>query len=442
MTGRGGIALFGRYLEKIGIVDILDELFGSFRKSSKGLAIFHIIKQIICFFFDATSHKLAYFDELKTDKGYAGAIETDPADMASSHTIKRFFRVFMWWHGRSFRKTLRKMFIWYLKIEKPEVIDLYLDSCVLDNDDAQKRQGVSPTYKKKKGFHPLNIIWNNKIVDTIFRGGKKHCNAGKTAAKMVCSLVKLIRKEYDDKVLIVLKCDSGFFDIENLRAFDKLNIAFIVSGKMYDNVKELAANTDENLWETHKKKKNKWKFFEFGFKCKSWERFFRAFYTKFVKNGKQLVFDFTGSDNVILTNIGINGKIFENCSPQVMEQWLNPCTIIECYHQCGTDELVHRGIKDFGTEKLPFKKFGPNSAFYYFMVISFFLFQTIKEDVLCDVVPIKAYATTVRRKVIDIAAKIVKTSRQIILKISKTAMKFLNFSVLWEKCQNPVPIRV
>lgn len=442
MTGRGGMALFSRYLEKIGILDILDQQFGSFRKSSKGLAIYHIIKQILCFFFNATSLKLTYFDELKTDEGYAAAIETNHDDMASSHTIKRFLRVFKWWHGRQFRKILKKMFIWRLHIEKPKEIKLYLDSMVMDNDDAQKRHGVSPTYKKKKGFHPLNIIWNSKIVDTIFRGGKKHCNAGKTAANMVCSLVKLIRKEYSDKVLIILKCDAGFFDIKNLRAFDKLNIAFIVSGKMYDNVKELAANTEKSLWQTHKKKKNKWKFCEFGFRCLSWERFFRAFYTKFVEKGKQLVFDFAGSDNIILTNIGINDKIFENCAPEIVEHWLNPCNIIECYHQCGTDELAHRGLKDFGSEKLPFKRFGPNSAFFYFMAISFFLFQTIKEDVLCDVVPITAYATTVRRRLVDIAAKIVKTGGQIILKISKTDMRFLNFSVLWEKCQCPVPIKV
>ncbi|MDM8554397.1 transposase [Desulfococcaceae bacterium HSG7] len=188
------------------------------------------------------------------------------------------------------------------------------------------------------------------------------------------------------------------------------------------------------------KEKNQWKFFEFSFRCRSWERFFRAFYTKFVNNGNRPVSDFAGSDNVILTNISINSKIFENCLPQTVERLLNPCTIIERYHQCGTDELAHRGFKDFGSEKLPFERFGPDSAFFYFMAISFFLFQTIKEDVPDGVVPITAYATTVRRRIIDIAAKIVKTGRQIILKISKTDMKFLNFSVLWEKCQSPPPI--
>jgi hypothetical protein len=39
------------------------------------------------------------------------------------------------------------------------------------------------------------------------------------------------------------------------------------------------------------------------------------------------------------------------------------------------------------------------------MLISFFLFETYKEDVLKEVIPIGSYATTVRRKVLDFAAK-------------------------------------
>jgi len=41
------------------------------------------------------------------------------------------------------------------------------------------------------------------------------------------------------------------------------------------------------------------------------------------------------------------------------------------------------------------------------MLISFFLFETFKEDVTAKVIPITSYATSVRRKIVDIAAKIV-----------------------------------
>jgi len=115
-------------------------------------------------------------------------------------------------------------------------------------------------------------------------------------------------------------------------------------------------------------------------------------------------------------------------------------SIIESHHQRGADELPHRGLKDFGFEELPFKRFSPNMAFFYCMLISFFLFETFKEDVLKEVIPVASYATTVRRKVLDIAAKIIKTSGEIILKVTRAVMENLQFDRLWERCQNPIPI--
>jgi len=41
---------------------------------------------------------------------------------------------------------------------------------VMDNDEAQRRHGVEPTYKKVKGFQPLQMSWGRFIVDAVFRG--------------------------------------------------------------------------------------------------------------------------------------------------------------------------------------------------------------------------------------------------------------------------------
>ncbi len=124
--------------------------------------------------------------------------------MISSHQVKRFFMVFSWLSGGVFRKILKPLFIWRLKIQKPDVINLTLDSMVMDNDEAKERHGVEPTYKKVLGFAPIQLIWNRKIVDSIFRGGKKHSNYGNTAVNMVTDIVTLIRKEYDPNVTIML----------------------------------------------------------------------------------------------------------------------------------------------------------------------------------------------------------------------------------------------
>jgi hypothetical protein len=440
LTGRGGMALYVRYLNKVSIYPVLLSYFGYIRKSGKGLAVGNIFKQVFCFFYDGTSRHLSYFDHLKRDPGYASVIENSPKEMVSSHQIKRFFKSFAWLCGGVFRKVLQQMFIWRLKIEKPEVIELTIDTMVMDNDEAPKRHGVQPTYKKVKGFQPLQIIWNGKVVDAIFRGGKKHSNYGNTVVNMVTGLVKLIRKEYGETATIILRLDSGFFDEVNFVAFDKLGIGFICTGKMYAGVKEYVGGQAESVWSSYDNGHQEWQWLDFGFRCDRWEKFYRAIYTRPVYEGRQKLLDFARPDNVILTNLGVNPDLLVGCSPQMRRKLLKAQEIIKSHHQRGADELPHRGLKDFGFEELPFKRFAANSAFYYCMLISFFLFETFKEDVLAEVIPIGSYATTVRRKALDFAAKIVKTGGQIILKVTRTIMDDLHFDILWQRCQNPTPI--
>jgi hypothetical protein len=440
LTGRGGMALYVRYLSNVGIYPLLLSLFGYIRKSKKGQPVCNIFKQVLCFFYDGTSRHLTYFDQLKNDAGYTSVIENCFEEMLSSHQIKRFFKSFSWLCGGMYRKVLNRLFIWRLKVKKPNVIDFTLDTMVMDNDEANKRHGVQPTYKKVKGFQPLQLIWDGKIVDAVFRGGKKHSNYGNTVVNMITEIVKLIREEYSETVTIILRLDSGFFDEKNFAVFDDLGIGFICSGKMYKGVKEYVGSQAESEWGKYDNGHQEWKYIEFGYRCEKWKEFYRAIYTKPTYEGRQMILDFARPDNVILTNIGVNAKVLANCSPQKQKKLLDTKSIIEEHHQRGADELPHRGLKDFGFQELPFKRFAANSAFYYCMLISFFLFEAFKEDVLSEVMPISSYASTVRRKALDFAAKIVSTGREIILKVTHSVMDNLRFDILWQQCQNPIPI--
>ncbi len=438
LTGRGGLALFVKYMNGVGIYDLMEESFGTLRKSLKGQAIWNIFKQIFCFFFDGTSRHVSYFDHLQKDSGYMGVIENNRREMLSSHAAKRFFKSFSWLCGGMFRKILKRMFIWRLKIEKPDEIVMTIDTMVMDNDEAVCREGSQPTYKKVKGFQPLQLIWKGKIIDAIFRGGKKHSNYGNSVVNMIADMVKLIRSEYRSEVTIIVQLDSGFFDEANFKAFDALNIGFICTGKMYEGVKEHARGSKD--WGVYDNGRQVWEFAEFGFRCDKWSRFYRAIYTRPVYEGEQKLLDFARPDNVIVTNIGINRQVLVYASKEQRRGWIQPKTLVRIHHLRGADELPHRGLKEFGFEELPFKRFAPNSAFYYCMLISFFLFETYKEDVLRGVVPITAYATTIRRQVVDWAAKIIRRGGQIILKVTQAVMTTWQVDKLWTRCQNPPPI--
>ena len=185
LTSRGGLSLFVRYLRNIAIYPVLERLFGSIRKNAKGQPVSEIFKQVFCFLLDGTSRHLVYFDALKKDDGYAAAIETAPEQMLSSHAVKRFFGAFSWYRIWLFRSLLKQLFLWRLQIRKPKVVVLGMDTMVMDNDEARKRHGVEPTYKKVNGFQPLQLTWEGLIIDAVFRGGSKHSNDGDTALKMV-----------------------------------------------------------------------------------------------------------------------------------------------------------------------------------------------------------------------------------------------------------------
>src|SRR5205085_11939665 len=98
--------------------------------------------------------------------------------VTSSHAMKRFLSAFSIFRGMGSGRCCKHLFIWRLKLKKLAVVMMTLDTMVMDNDEAAKRQGCDPTYKKVKGFQPLQLIWDGKIVDAIFRRGKRHSNYG------------------------------------------------------------------------------------------------------------------------------------------------------------------------------------------------------------------------------------------------------------------------
>lgn len=437
LTSRGGMTLFVRYLGSIGILTYLGKLFGFIRKSRKGLPVAEMFKQIFCFLMDGTSRHLVYFDTLSKDKGYAAGIETAEADLVSSHGVKRFFKSFLFPMSWIFRKVLLKLFIWRLKIVKPDLIVIGLDSMVMDNDEALKRQGVKPTYKKKKGFQPLQMTWGRFIIDAIFRSGNRHCNYGDDTVKMIGRMIKAIADQYSADVPVVICMDSGFFDQKIFEFCEKLHIGYICGGKIYNQIKMFVNSCDKGSLGRYEQPGQVWEYLEFGNKRDSWNRFRRTVYCRPLCQDKQMTFTFARPDTVIYTNIGADAELDSKLKRGEGVSLLEVQGIIKAYHDRGADELVHRALKDFGFEELPFLRFHQNAAFYYTMLIGFFLFESFKADVCTNVVPVVSYAATVRRRLIDIAAKIVRHSGKVVLKISQAAFDGLLFDHLWKMSVNP-----
>ena len=442
LSGRGGIFFFLRYVENIIFYPLFEKYFGFLRASAKGLPAYQFIKQLLAHFIDGTDMAMSSFDRRKGDESYAAVLENVPKQMASSHQIKRVFSKLAYVGNRIYRSLLHQLFIWRLKIEKPSIIILFGDTMVLDNNDADKREGVEPTYKKKKGFQPFHISWGPYLVDVIFRSGGVHSNHGHDVIKSVAKITRLIRKKYAD-VPIILLTDSGFLDDFNFRYFEeRLKIHYICSGKQYDDLKQYAQQILPQEFNTLLKGNQSWQYIEFGNRLKSWPKFRRCIFTTLeTEENGQLNLEFAQTDSFIYTNLGADKELTEKLTRAGGQHYLTPEAIIELNHQRGKGELTHRSIKEFATkEQLPFERFGMNRAYYYFLVISHLLYEAFKRDALEDVIPTTCYPNTFRRRIIDFAAKIVTTGGQIILKVTETVFEQLQLKLLWERVKIPQPI--
>lgn len=441
LSGRGGLSFMLRYIDNTGICSIIEKKYGHLRKSSKGESIGECARQFMAFCMDGTNHSIARFNELKKDPGHAAVLERKSSELLSTAAVKRFFSKFNGNTYASYRSILNELFIWRLKQEKPEVITLHLDTMVLDNNDAKVREGCNTTYKKVLGFQPLQINWGPYIIDMLFRSGEKHSNHGNDAKEAVARLVKLIRNRFDENVPIILNADSGFLSDENLLFFEnELKIKYVVIGKLYTSVYESMQSSKVSENARVAAKRASWVCYDFKSKLDRWETPRRTILTTLIAENEQYVLEGI-RDTVMYTNLGNNDRMDCELYMRNNGKLLQTEEVVKLAHQNGEEELNHRSIKEFmGSEHLPFTRFGMNGAYYALMVISHFLMESFRKDVAADIFPNRCYATRVRREIIDIAVKIVRTGHRIILKTTRTIWECLDVSRLWDRCNSQIAI--
>lgn len=440
LTSRAGLAVFARFLDQIGLGWFLSRWLGPLRKSAKGLPAVECVRQILLFLIDGTCRHLTHFDTLKSDTGYAATIERRPEDLISSHAVKRFIGSIGFGRIWLLRRLLQEMFIWRLNLAEPKVVVLDLDVMVMDNDDAEKREGVRPTYKKVKGFAPLQMVWNRIIVDAVFRAGHHHSNHKDTTEKMVKHVVRLIRRRFSKTVPILIRQDAGYFDQKLFDLYEELGVGYISGGKLYQDIKEFIAGHAGEAWATYVNGHQEWSYIEFGDRRGSWKRTRRVVFCRPTYEDRQILLEFARPDTLIYTNIGMGLPIDQALIDAGSGHYLEAAGIIEAYHGRGFDELVHRAYKDFVDQRLPFKGFRQNTAYYYLTLLAFMLFEAFKADVSDLVVPETAYATTLRRKLIDVAGKIVNHAGKVVLKVTQAVLDHLRLDELWRLCSSPPPI--
>jgi len=413
LTSRGGLAPFTNFLKKSQVSEELSLIYKDLRKSKKGIKLEEAFLQVLLFLADGTEHSLESFDKLSQDESWAKTHGCK--DDLNTASLKRLLYKAYTIDLELIRPYLSRVFQSVLKCESPNEVVLFLDSCVYNNDGAKCRAGVKPTYKNFQGYHPINLIWNGLYVDSYFQSGHCSTNHGDVVQVMLKNAAKNIRKTLGNEVRIIVRMDGGFYDQKIFKLCDELGINFVCAGKVYKD-HTFDVHTFSGVYE---KKKTLWKYEAFQERRNSWDKNMEYRALKLVaieENGEPL--------------LGLNGRIilsnYDDCSDE---------QLIEYDHSRGKDELTHREIKDFTSERMPCLDFHANQLWYYMGILAFNLFQIFKRKIACLFKT--SYPTTFRRKFFDIAGKIIPKARSFTLKINKFKMNELQFDEIWERSLIP-----
>jgi hypothetical protein len=257
---------------------------------------------------------------------------------------------------------------------------------------------------------------------------------------MVAHVVRKIRHRYSKSVPIIIRQDSGYLDQKLFELYEELGLGYASAGKLYASIREYVSATNEDEWGIHLNHDQEWRYIELGDRRGTWNRFRRAIFCRPTYENRQMLLEFSRPDTLIYTNLGTGAEIDDALKLAGAEHLLEGPGIIECYHDRGFDELVHRAFKDFADQRLPFKSFRKNSAYYYTELLAFALFEAFKADVATIAIPATVYATTFRRRFLDVAGKIVSHGGKIVLKVTNAAFQRLKLDELWLRCSSPPPI--
>lgn len=440
LSSHAGLLPYSTFLETSGFIDTIHDVLKFSKGSRKGESVESIIKQILCFMADGRSKAISYFDHLGHDPGYAAALELEDTQLISSSVVKRIVAAIAKTisdNDNNFRNILTALFRNQLRQSKPKSLVIGIDSMVLDNDLARKREGCKATYKKVAGYHPLHAVWNGYYIDAIFRPGNHHSNHENQTVGMIEHLTSIIHEELGKDVMIVFRMDSGYFDQKIMECCENLGVKYLISAKDGNSgIWEGAQEIEPSCWKTYDNNKRKWLYCSYDFQLKSWDKL-RKFYQLIPCFDKeetmQQLMSFGRVISLLVTNLDESDLLVIGKKSE--RDWR--AELIFLHHDRGTDELAHRRIKEFGGESLPFEKYKNNLVWYYFRMLAQNSHLYFVENVLMRFDTGREYVSTTRRMLFQIAGHIVRTGNQIRLHINRRVGEAVKFIEIMELCRMP-----
>lgn len=387
ITPYGGLVVFGEFLLAIGLDKRVERIFPE-PGSGRGFRAWEYIFPLLL-----TMHiggrNLEDTRKIAEDKGLRKVlgIKRVPSPDAIGDWLRR-----QGLKGAKLTEILnREITRWSMKGEERSKYTLDMDTTLVEGD----KEDAFYTYKGFKGYDPIlgHLAENRLILSYEFREGNES-----PSSKIVEFYERCKSCMPEGKAIKNVRCDSASFQKGIIDRVEEDGASYAIGARMDDAVKEVI------------KAIRKDKYREYG--------------NAYISETVHIMNKSRNPFRLVVLKRLTQGSLFENEEGKYFAVASNreesAEETLEFYHQRGehSENRIKEFKIDFGMERMPCGQYEANAMYFGIGVLAYNLYEMFINLAL----PLqfhKKRAMTIRFHIYNVAAKVVTTSRQIYLKVSK-----------------------
>ena len=395
LTSNAGLFLMLENTKNNGIFEMIESDL-AFESASINKIKMNHIKTMLCGHFIGID-KLERLKLLKNDP----LIREFEISVKEPETVSRFLSNFSFKTTQMLREINFKVFKKLLSKSGLASITIDIDSSVINVEGHQ--EGATKGYNPKKlGNRCYNIQFAfcdelKAYVTGFVRSGNAYTANG--AAELIKEIVTTLKTS---DLEIFFRMDSGYFDEEIIETIESLGCKFLIKAKAYATlVSQVTASSA-----VFHKGINERETAELIIKLDKWKKKRRFIVSRVLKpeNERAQLCLLEGSEYdyfFFVTNTDLESE-----------------AVVLSYEKRGNAENYIKEAKyDMSVGHLLLKSFWANEAVFQMMMLAYNLFLLFKFDYL-DASEYRQQIKTFRLKYVFLAAKIIKTARSVIMKLS------------------------
>ncbi len=298
------------------------------------------------------------------------------------------------------------------------------------------KSGTQWTYKKNRGYMPMvgHIAETGQIVSTDFRPG----NA--SPAKQNLEFIQQCQADLPEGCYLQsVRIDAAGYQSAIIKHCDKQQIKYAIRARMSAYLKGLITSVADEQWQPLLDRKGKPIAEHSTYRCLHFIADYETPFTlvvqrKPLKGQAELDID----SPMVADEICAKGYLYRAIASNQDE--LSDSEIVHWYNQRGEDsENRIKELKlDFGADTLPCADFDANALYFSICALSFNLFALMRQ--LLPNGMENHRASTIRWRLYAVAAKVVKTGRQVFIKVQESHQALLDQILTVMKQFDPPPI--